>query len=67
MERRGLMHWLWCESHKIALGRPIPRWNYSIRIEFGEIGWVGMNWIQLAEDRNHTRGILNMAMNLQIS
>lgn len=62
----GRIHWVWWESLKIALGIPISSWNYGIIIDLGEIGWVDMNWIRLAQDRNQTRDILNMVMILQI-
>jgi hypothetical protein len=33
---------------KRPLGRPRRRWVDNIKIDFGEIGWDGMNWIDLA-------------------
>jgi hypothetical protein len=31
-----------------------------------EIGWGGMNWIDLAQDRDQWRSLVNMVMNLQV-
>jgi hypothetical protein len=36
---------------KRPLGRPRRRWIYNIKIDFGEIVWGSMYWIDLAEDR----------------
>jgi hypothetical protein len=33
------------------LGRPRRRWVVNIKIGFREIGWDGMDWIDLAQDR----------------
>jgi hypothetical protein len=38
---------------KRPLGRPKRRWDNSIRIDLRGIGWGGMDWIDLAEDRDH--------------
>jgi hypothetical protein len=38
----------------------------NIKIDLKEIGWNGMDWIHLAQDREHWRPFVNMAMNLQV-
>jgi hypothetical protein len=35
---------------KTPLGRPRRRWLDSIKIDRREIGWAGMDWIDLAQD-----------------
>jgi hypothetical protein len=37
---------------KRLLGRPRRRWVDNIRIDLREIGWDGMDWIDLAQDRD---------------
>jgi hypothetical protein len=37
---------------KGPLGRPRRRWVNNIRMDLGEVGWVDVDWIGLAEDRN---------------
>jgi hypothetical protein len=37
---------------KRPLGRPRRRWEDNIRMDLGEIGWGGMDWIDLAQDRD---------------
>jgi hypothetical protein len=31
-----------------------------------EIGWGGMNWIDLTQDRDHWRALVNTVMNLSV-
>jgi hypothetical protein len=38
---------------KRPLGRPRRRWVDNIKIYSREIRWVGMDWIDLAQDRDH--------------
>jgi hypothetical protein len=49
---RGMHIGYWWESQKRPLGRPRRRWVYNIRMDLGEIGWVGMDWIDLAQYRD---------------
>jgi hypothetical protein len=35
----------------------------NIKTDLGEIGWDGMDWINLAEDRDQWRAVMNMVMN----
>jgi hypothetical protein len=39
-------------SGKRPLGRPRYRWKDNIRMDLREIGWGGMDWIDLAQDRD---------------
>jgi hypothetical protein len=38
------------------LGRPTRRWEDNIRMDFREIGWEGMDWIHLTQDRGPVAG-----------
>jgi len=46
--------------------RPSCRWEDNIRIDFKEIGWEGVNWIHLAQDRDLWHALENMVMNLWV-
>jgi hypothetical protein len=48
------------------LGRPRRRWVDNIRMYLGEVGWVDVDWIGLAQDRNRWRALVNAAMNLRV-
>jgi hypothetical protein len=37
---------------KSPLGRPRRRWMENIKMDLLEIGWGGMDWIGLAQDRD---------------
>jgi hypothetical protein len=41
------------------------RWE-DIRMDPREIGWEGVDWIHLAQDRDQWRAVVNMVMNLQV-
>jgi hypothetical protein len=48
------------------LGRPRRRWVDNIKIDFREIGWEVVDWVDLAQDRNQRRAIVNTMMNLRV-
>jgi hypothetical protein len=67
MGRRGMHIGFWWESRKERpLGRPRRRWEDNIRMDLREIGWGGMDWIDLAQDRDQWRALLNTVMNLRV-
>jgi hypothetical protein len=39
---------------------------YNIKIDLREIGWDGIDWIELAEDREQWRALVNTVMNLRV-
>jgi hypothetical protein len=49
-----------------TLGRPRRRWVNNIKMCPGEIGWGGIDWIDLAQDRDHWRALVNTVTNLRI-
>jgi hypothetical protein len=53
-------------EEKRALGRPTRRWVHNIIMDLRKIGWGGMNWIYLAEDRDQWRALVNTVMNLRV-
>jgi hypothetical protein len=52
---------------KRPIGRPRHRWVDNIKMDLREIGWNGLNWIDLAQNRDRWRALVNMVMNLQFS
>jgi hypothetical protein len=50
---------------KRPLGRPRRRWAKNIKMNLREIGLYGMNWIDLAPDKNQWRALVNTVMNLR--
>jgi hypothetical protein len=53
-------------ERKRPLGRPRRRWKDNIIIDLREIGWGGMDWIDLAEDRGQWGALVNTVMNLRV-
>jgi hypothetical protein len=51
---------------KRPLGRPRHRWEDNIRMDLREIGWGGVDWIDLAQDRDRWRALANTIMNLWV-
>jgi hypothetical protein len=51
---------------KRPLGRPRRRWEDNIKIDLRVIGWGSTDWIDLAQDRDQWRAIVNTAMNLMV-
>jgi len=49
---------------KRPLGRPRRIWNNSIKIDLQECG--GMDWIELAQDRDMWRALVNAVMNVRV-
>jgi hypothetical protein len=62
-------------AYGILAGKPerirplsIPRhkWEDNIKMDLREIGWGGMDWIDLAQDRDQWRALVNTVINLQV-
>jgi hypothetical protein len=51
---------------KRPLGRPRRRWVDNIKMDLREIGWDGTNWIDLAQNRNKWKAVVNTVMNLRV-
>jgi hypothetical protein len=51
---------------KRPLGRPRCRWVDNIRMDLREVGWSGVDWIGLAQDRNRWRALVNSVLNLWV-
>jgi hypothetical protein len=48
------------------LGRLRRRWVDNIKMDLREIGWDGMDWIYLAQNRDEWRALVNTVMNLRV-
>jgi hypothetical protein len=49
---------------KRPLGSPKHRWVENIKFDLLEIGWGSVDWIDLAQDRDKWRALVNAVMNL---
>jgi hypothetical protein len=66
-ERRGAYRALVGKPEgRRPLGRPRRRWEDNIKIDLREVGWGDMDWINLAQDRDRWRALVNAVINLRV-
>ena len=53
-------------ADKRPLGRLRHRWEHNIRMGVKEIGINTRNWVDLAQDRDYWRALVNAALNLRV-
>jgi len=66
-EGRGV-NWVLVGKHggKKPLGRPRRRWEDNIKMDVQEVGCGGMDWIELAQDTDRRRALVNVVMSLRV-
>jgi hypothetical protein len=66
-ERRGAYRALVGKPEgRRPLGRPRRRCENNIKMDLREVGWRGVDWIDLAQDRDRWRAVVYTVMNLQV-
>jgi hypothetical protein len=53
-------------ERKRPLGRPRRRWEDNVQLDLREMGWDGMGWIHVAQDRGQWRAHVNTVINLRV-
>jgi len=48
------------------LGRPRRRWEDNIKMDLQEVRCGGIDWIELAQERDRWRALVNVVMNLRV-
>jgi hypothetical protein len=67
-ERRGVFRVLVGKPEgKRTLGRPRRRWEDNIKMDLQEVGCGGIDWIDLAQDKDRPRTLVNAVMNLRVT
>jgi hypothetical protein len=54
------------QEGKRPLGRPRRRWVDNIKIDLRDIGYNGADWIDMAQDRDQSRALVNTILNLRV-
>jgi hypothetical protein len=66
-EMRGVYSVLVGKSEKMRpLGRPRRKWEGNIKMDLQEVGYVDMDWIVPAQDRDRWWAFVNAAMNFRV-
>ena len=66
-ERRGVYRVLVEKPEgKRPLGRSRQRWENNIKMDLQEVGCGGMDWIDVAQDRDRWQAFANAVMNLRV-
>ena len=53
-------------EEKGPLGRPRPRWEDNTKMDLQEVGCEGLDWIDLAQDRDRWRALVSTVMNFGV-
>ena len=67
-DRRSVHTGFWwghLRERERPFGRPRPRWKDNIKTDLQEVGGGGMDWIELAQDRDTWRELVNVVTNLR--
>jgi len=67
-EKRGVYRVLVGEpERKRPLGRPKRRWEDNIKMDLQEVECGGRDWLEMAQDRDRWRALVNAIMNFRFS
>ena len=67
VDRRGVCRVLVGKHEgKRPLGRPRRRWEDNIKMDLQEVGCRDVDWIELAQDMDRWREIVNVVLNLRV-
>jgi hypothetical protein len=65
-EQRNAYRILVGKPERRPLGRPRKMWESNIKMYLRDIGWSGMDWIYLAQERDQWTSLVNTVMNLRV-
>jgi hypothetical protein len=67
-EGRGTYRFFWGEKPELKrpLRRPKRRWEDNIKVDLKKVGYGGMYWIEMAQDRDRWLALVNEIMKLRV-
>jgi hypothetical protein len=66
-EKRGVCRVLVGKSEgKRPLGSPRRRWEDNIKMDLQEVRCGGLDWVELSQDRDRWRAVVNEVMNIRV-
>jgi hypothetical protein len=65
---RGAVHTGFWRGHlrERELGKPSCRWEDNIKMDLQEVGWMDMDWSDLAQERDKWQALLNVVLNIRV-
>jgi hypothetical protein len=57
---------VWRPEGDSPLGRGKWRWEVNVKTDLQELGWLGLDWIDLVEDRDRRQAFVNVVMLLWV-
>jgi len=57
---------LYRQGKKRLLRSPMRRWEENIRMKIWELGWGGVDWMHMAQDKRRWQALVNTVMNLRV-
>jgi hypothetical protein len=58
---------IFCHNTRyLPLGRPRRRWEDNIKMDLQEVRWAGVDWIDMAQDRDRWLALVSAVMNLRV-
>ena len=58
--------WVGKPEGKKPLGRPRRRWEENVKLDLQKVGCGGMDWIEVAQDKDRLRALVNAVMNFRV-
>jgi hypothetical protein len=55
------------QKEKSPLQRPRRKWSYIIKMDIRELRWGGIDWTDLAQDRDHWLALVNTVMSFRVA
>jgi hypothetical protein len=52
------------QEERKELGRPRCKWVDNIELDIGGNGWGGMNWVDLSQDKDNWKALVNTLINI---